>query len=65
MLRRLLAPIVGTLDPMTPLILATTVGEIEFVERAVLREGEAPAEPNSRKERCSAGASPSPMVVLI
>jgi 3-oxoacyl-[acyl-carrier-protein] synthase II len=36
MLRRSLAPLVGTLDPMTPLILATTVGEIEFIERAVL-----------------------------
>ena len=36
MLKRLLTPVIGTLDPMTPLILATTVGEIEYVERAVL-----------------------------
>jgi 3-oxoacyl-[acyl-carrier-protein] synthase II len=37
-LRRILAPLAGKLDPQTPLILATTVGEIEFVERAVLEE---------------------------
>jgi 3-oxoacyl-[acyl-carrier-protein] synthase II len=36
MLRRLLFPLVGKLDPATPLILATTVGEIEYVERAIL-----------------------------
>jgi 3-oxoacyl-[acyl-carrier-protein] synthase II len=36
MLRPLLAKLVGKLDPSTPLILATTVGEIEFVEEAVL-----------------------------
>lgn len=37
-LKRLLEPIAGKLDPTTPLILATTVGEIEFIERAVLEE---------------------------
>jgi 3-oxoacyl-[acyl-carrier-protein] synthase II len=36
MLRRLLAPLVGQINPKTPLIVATTVGEIEFVEQAVL-----------------------------
>jgi len=36
MLKRLLTPVIGTLDPMTPLVLATTVGEIEYVEQAVL-----------------------------
>jgi 3-oxoacyl-(acyl-carrier-protein) synthase len=35
-IRRILSPIAGTLDPMTPLILATTVGEIEYIERAIL-----------------------------
>jgi 3-oxoacyl-[acyl-carrier-protein] synthase II len=35
-IRRLLSPLAGKMDPMTPLILATTVGEIEYVERAVL-----------------------------
>jgi 3-oxoacyl-[acyl-carrier-protein] synthase II len=38
MLRKLLAPLAGKLDPLTPLILATTVGEIEYVERAVLND---------------------------
>jgi 3-oxoacyl-[acyl-carrier-protein] synthase II len=38
MLRRLLAPLAGQIDPQTPLTLATTVGEIEFLERAVLDE---------------------------
>jgi 3-oxoacyl-[acyl-carrier-protein] synthase II len=41
MLRRLLSPIVGNLDPATPLILASTVGEIEFIERAVLENNSA------------------------
>ena len=36
MLRRLLSPLVGAIDSRTPLILATTVGEIEYVERSVL-----------------------------
>ena len=36
MLKRLLSPLVGQLDPSTPVILATTVGEIEFVEQSVL-----------------------------
>lgn len=36
MLRRLLAPLANTLDPQTPVILATTVGEIEFVEKAAI-----------------------------
>jgi 3-oxoacyl-[acyl-carrier-protein] synthase II len=35
-IRRILSPIAGKLDPMTPLILATTVGEIEYLERAIL-----------------------------
>jgi 3-oxoacyl-[acyl-carrier-protein] synthase II len=38
MTRRLLAPLVGKMDPMTPLILATTVGEIEYVEQSILKE---------------------------
>lgn len=38
MLSRLLAPLVCKLDPATPLILATTVGEIEFVELSVLND---------------------------
>ena len=36
MLRPLLADLVGKLDPQTPLILATTVGEIEFLEQKVI-----------------------------
>lgn len=36
MLRRLLAPLVGRFDPLTPILLATTVGEIEYLQRAVL-----------------------------
>jgi 3-oxoacyl-[acyl-carrier-protein] synthase II len=36
MLRRLLSPLIGQIDSLTPLILATTVGEIEYVERAIL-----------------------------
>jgi len=35
-IRRILSPVVGGIDPMTPLIVASTVGEIEFVERAIL-----------------------------
>jgi 3-oxoacyl-[acyl-carrier-protein] synthase II len=31
-----LSPLIGRLDPLTPLILCTTVGEIEYVERAIL-----------------------------
>ncbi len=38
MLRRSVASLVGKIDPATPIILATTVGEIEFVERSVLDE---------------------------
>ncbi len=38
MLRRLLAPLVGRFDPLTPILLATIVGEIEYVERAVLND---------------------------
>ncbi len=38
MLRRLLLPLVAKLDPLTPLILATTVGEIEYVEAAILSD---------------------------
>ena len=37
-LRRILTPIAGKLDPLTPLIVATTVGEIEFLEQGILRE---------------------------
>ena len=36
MLKRLLSPLIGKIDPLTSLILATTVGEIEYVERAIL-----------------------------
>ncbi|MGD0463273.1 MAG: beta-ketoacyl synthase N-terminal-like domain-containing protein [Tepidisphaeraceae bacterium] len=36
MLRRLLRPLIAKIDPLTPLILATTVGEIEYVEAAIL-----------------------------
>jgi 3-oxoacyl-(acyl-carrier-protein) synthase len=42
MLRRLLAPLAGTLEERMPVILATTVGEIERLEQAVL-EGRAEA----------------------
>jgi 3-oxoacyl-[acyl-carrier-protein] synthase II len=35
-LRRILSPIAGKIDAMTPLILATTVGEIEYLERAII-----------------------------
>ncbi len=35
-LRKLLGPIAGKIDAETPLIFASTVGEIEFVERAIL-----------------------------
>ena len=35
MLRRLLQPLVGALDPLTPVVLATTVGEIEYAELSV------------------------------
>ncbi|MGD0388021.1 MAG: beta-ketoacyl synthase N-terminal-like domain-containing protein [Tepidisphaeraceae bacterium] len=35
-LKRILSPIAGKFDPMTPVILATTAGEIEYVERAIL-----------------------------
>jgi len=44
MLRRLLSPLAGKLDPLTPLILATTVGEIEYVERSVLNDARELAE---------------------
>jgi 3-oxoacyl-[acyl-carrier-protein] synthase II len=37
-LKRILSPLVGKLDPQTPLILATTVGEIEYIEQALLEE---------------------------
>ena len=37
-LTRLLAPLAGRLDPLTPLILTTTVGQVEYVERAVLSD---------------------------
>jgi len=38
MLSRLLSPLVNQLDSATPIILATTVGEIEYVEQSVLDE---------------------------
>ena len=38
MLKRLLAPLIGKLDPLTPVIVATTVGEIEYVEQAILND---------------------------
>jgi 3-oxoacyl-[acyl-carrier-protein] synthase II len=38
MLRRLLSPLIGKIDPLTPLMLATTVGEIEYVEQAILND---------------------------
>ena len=41
MLRRILAPIAGALDPTTSLILASTVGVIEYIERAVLEDNPA------------------------
>jgi len=37
-LKRILSPIVSKLDPITPVILATTAGEIEYVERAILEQ---------------------------
>jgi 3-oxoacyl-[acyl-carrier-protein] synthase II len=36
MLKRLLHPLIGKVDPLTTLVLATTVGEIEYVERSIL-----------------------------
>jgi 3-oxoacyl-[acyl-carrier-protein] synthase II len=44
MLRPLLSDLAGKLDLQTPLILATTVGEIEYVEREVLEEKPGEAE---------------------
>ncbi len=38
MLKRSLAPLIDNIDPQTMLILATTVGEIEYIERSVLEE---------------------------
>jgi len=37
-LKRILSPIAGKLDPMTPVIVATTAGEIEYVERGILNQ---------------------------
>lgn len=34
MLQKVLQPLVGNVDPQTPLILATTVGEIEYIQQA-------------------------------
>lgn len=36
MLRKLLSPLAGTIDSRTTLILSTTIGEVDFIERAVL-----------------------------
>ena len=36
MLRRLLKPLVGKIEPTTPIILATTVSEIEYIEKSVV-----------------------------
>jgi 3-oxoacyl-[acyl-carrier-protein] synthase II len=44
LLRPLLAKLRGKIDPITPLILATTVGEIEYVEEAVLHSDPALAQ---------------------
>lgn len=55
MLRQLLTPIAGTLDAHMPVILATTIGEIEHVERAVL-EG---------SRQLAAGASPVELLARI
>jgi 3-oxoacyl-[acyl-carrier-protein] synthase II len=41
LLRPLLEKLAGKLDPLTPLILATTVGEIENIEQAVLADNPA------------------------
>jgi 3-oxoacyl-[acyl-carrier-protein] synthase II len=41
LLRPLLGKLAGKLDPTTPLILATTVGEIENIEQAVLTDNSA------------------------
>jgi 3-oxoacyl-[acyl-carrier-protein] synthase II len=46
-LKRLLAPLAGKLHPSTPVILATTVGEIEYLERSILEENPALAEKSS------------------
>lgn len=57
MLERSLSQLVDHLDPLTPVILATTVGEIEFVERAVLDESPdraASARPSALLERVKA-----------
>src|SRR5580658_8631032 len=35
-IHRILSPLVGKIDPDTALLVASTVGEIEFVERSVL-----------------------------
>ena len=48
-IRRILSPIAGKLDPMTPLILASTVGEIEYLERAIL-EGDSSLIAESRPQ---------------
>lgn len=50
MLRRLLAPRVGRFDPLTPILLATTAGEIEHVQQAVL-DDEPPLLAAARPER--------------
>lgn len=39
LLRRLLAPVAGTIEPDTPLLLATTIGEVDHLEQAVLQQG--------------------------
>jgi len=50
MLRRLLTPLAGKFDPQTPILLATIVGEIEYVQRAVL-DDEAQSLAQARPER--------------
>jgi 3-oxoacyl-[acyl-carrier-protein] synthase II len=55
MLRRLLAPLAGTLEEQTPVILATTVGEIECVEQSVLQG----------RAELAAGASPAVLLARI
>jgi 3-oxoacyl-[acyl-carrier-protein] synthase II len=52
MLARLLAPLAPQLDPLTPVMVATTVGEIEYLERGILE---------SRPDLCNAAR---PQVLL-
>jgi 3-oxoacyl-[acyl-carrier-protein] synthase II len=55
MLNRLLSPLAGKLNPQTPLIFATTVGEIEYLERAIL----------TNQPELAAGARPQVLLARI